>query len=166
MTSNAFAAGAYAAIQNIGAKGPPKIAPATGASGSNFTSLLTSTLDNVGEAGRKAVEHELVVVNERYANQTASLRRVHVYPRGSTLTRGHRPVCRSGVEKALEVRPDEVVLDEEPVMTELRGDHDGIGPEPRDLSYEVGPVRRRVQHRSHRSVMHHGLTSLTSLAIK
>lgn len=61
MTSNAFAAGAYAAIQNIGAKGPPKFAPATGASGSNFTSLLTSTLDNVGEAGRKADSQALAV---------------------------------------------------------------------------------------------------------
>ena len=61
MTSNAFAAGAYAAIQNIGAKSPPKIAPATGASGSNFTSLLTSTLDNVGEAGRKADSQALAV---------------------------------------------------------------------------------------------------------
>ena len=61
MTSNAFAAGAYAAIQNIDAKGRPKIAPATGASGSNFTSLLTSTLDNVGEAGRKADSQALAV---------------------------------------------------------------------------------------------------------
>ncbi|KQO66135.1 flagellar hook-basal body protein FliE [Methylobacterium sp. Leaf465] len=61
MTSNAFAAGAYAAIQNIGAKGSPKIAPATGASGSNFTSLLTSSLDSVGEAGRKADSQALAV---------------------------------------------------------------------------------------------------------
>ena len=61
MTTNAFAAGAYAAIQNIGAKGALKIAPATGASDSNFTSLLTSTLDSVGEAGRKADSQALAV---------------------------------------------------------------------------------------------------------
>ncbi|MCJ2034346.1 flagellar hook-basal body complex protein FliE [Methylobacterium sp. J-068] len=61
MTTNAFAAGAYAAIQNIGAKGAPKIAPAAGAQGSNFTSLLTSTLDSVSEAGRKADSQAMAV---------------------------------------------------------------------------------------------------------
>ncbi|KQP85513.1 flagellar hook-basal body protein FliE [Methylobacterium sp. Leaf113] len=61
MTTNAFAAGAYSAIQNIGAKGAPKIASPTGATGSNFTSLLTSTLDSVGEAGRKADTQALAV---------------------------------------------------------------------------------------------------------
>ena len=54
MTTNAFAAGAYAAIQNIGAKGAPLIAPATGTTGTNFSALLSSTLDTVGEAGRRA----------------------------------------------------------------------------------------------------------------
>ncbi|GJD73961.1 flagellar hook-basal body complex protein FliE [Methylobacterium goesingense] len=54
MTTNAFAAGAYAAIQNIGAKGAPKLAPASQTAGSNFTSLLSSTLESVGEAGRRA----------------------------------------------------------------------------------------------------------------
>ncbi|MCJ2043933.1 flagellar hook-basal body complex protein FliE [Methylobacterium sp. J-078] len=61
MTTNAFAAGAYAAIQNIGGKGAPKIAPAGQATGSNFTSLLSSTLDSVGEAGRRADSQAIAV---------------------------------------------------------------------------------------------------------
>ncbi|NEU10846.1 flagellar hook-basal body complex protein FliE [Methylobacterium sp. BTF04] len=62
MATNAFAAGAYAAIQNIGAKGAAsKLTPATGATGTNFSSLLSSTLDTVGEAGRKADAQAMAV---------------------------------------------------------------------------------------------------------
>ncbi len=62
MTTNAFAAGTYAAIQNIGAKGgESKLAPAAGGSGFNFSSLLSSTFDAVGEAGQKADVQALAV---------------------------------------------------------------------------------------------------------
>ncbi|MDB5648405.1 flagellar hook-basal body complex protein FliE [Methylobacterium sp.] len=61
MTTNAFAAGAYAAIQNIGAKGAPKIAPAAGATGTNFSALLSSTLESVGDAGRRADSQAMAV---------------------------------------------------------------------------------------------------------
>ena len=55
MASSNFAAGAYAAVQNIGGlKGAPKIQPTQGAAGSNFQSLLSSALDSVGETGRNA----------------------------------------------------------------------------------------------------------------
>ena len=64
MATNAFAAGAYAAIQNIGGLkgGMPKIAPATGAEG-GFSSLLTSALDKVGDAGAKADAQALSVAS-------------------------------------------------------------------------------------------------------
>ncbi|AWN45603.1 flagellar hook-basal body complex protein FliE [Methylobacterium terrae] len=51
MTTNAFAAGAYAAIQNIGRS------PAAGTAGAGeggFTHLLSSALDGVSEAGKRA----------------------------------------------------------------------------------------------------------------
>ncbi len=53
MTTNAFAAGAYAAIQNMGRT------PASGIAGSGpgeggFTQLLSSALDGVSEAGKRA----------------------------------------------------------------------------------------------------------------
>ena len=55
MPTNAFAAGAYAAVQNIGGMkgGAPKIAPTSGADG-GFTSLLSSAIDKIGETGIKA----------------------------------------------------------------------------------------------------------------
>ena len=62
MATNAFAAGAYAAIQNIGAKGAmAKAAPVANPQGMNFGSLLSSTLDSVGEAGRRADTQALAV---------------------------------------------------------------------------------------------------------
>ncbi|KMO33364.1 flagellar hook-basal body protein FliE [Methylobacterium tarhaniae] len=51
MTTKAFAAGAYAAIQNIGRT------PAAGVAGAGeggFTQLLSSALDGVAEAGKRA----------------------------------------------------------------------------------------------------------------
>ena len=63
MPTNAFAAGAYAAVQNIGAPkgGMPKVAPSGGAEG-GFASMLTSALDKVGEAGRNADTQALSAV--------------------------------------------------------------------------------------------------------
>ncbi|MFH6785050.1 MULTISPECIES: flagellar hook-basal body complex protein FliE [Methylobacterium] len=51
MTTNAFAAGAYAAIQNIGR---PQAAGTAGTGESGFTQLLSSALDGVSEAGKRA----------------------------------------------------------------------------------------------------------------
>jgi flagellar hook-basal body complex protein FliE len=51
MTTNAFAAGAYAAIQNIG-RSPAAGTVGTGEGG--LTSLLSSALDGVSEAGKRA----------------------------------------------------------------------------------------------------------------
>ncbi|MGV7029456.1 flagellar hook-basal body complex protein FliE [Methylobacterium symbioticum] len=54
MASSNFAAGAYAAVQNIGAlKGAPKVQP-TQSAGGDFTRLLGQAVENVGEAGRRA----------------------------------------------------------------------------------------------------------------
>jgi flagellar hook-basal body complex protein FliE len=62
MASSNFAAGAYAAVQNIGGlKGAPKIQPTQGAAGSNFQSLLSSALDSVGETERNADAQALSV---------------------------------------------------------------------------------------------------------
>jgi flagellar hook-basal body complex protein FliE len=58
MTTNAFAAGAYAAIQNMART------PASGVAGageSGFTQLLSSALDGVAEAGKRADEQALAV---------------------------------------------------------------------------------------------------------
>ncbi|KTS37669.1 flagellar hook-basal body protein FliE [Methylobacterium indicum] len=51
MTTNAFAAGAYAAIQNMGRTPAAGLA---GAGESGFTQLLSSALDGVSEAGKRA----------------------------------------------------------------------------------------------------------------
>ncbi|GJD59673.1 flagellar hook-basal body complex protein FliE [Methylobacterium dankookense] len=54
MASSNFAAGAYAAVQNIGAlKGAPKVQP-TQSAGGDFTRLLGQAVETVGEAGRRA----------------------------------------------------------------------------------------------------------------
>ena len=54
MASSNFAAGTYAAVQNIGAlKGAPKVQP-TQSAGGDFTRLLGQAIENVGEAGRRA----------------------------------------------------------------------------------------------------------------
>ncbi|GJD60327.1 flagellar hook-basal body complex protein FliE [Methylobacterium frigidaeris] len=58
MTTNAFAAGAYAAIQSMGR------APTSGVVGAGeggFTQLLSSALDGVGEAGRRADDQAMAV---------------------------------------------------------------------------------------------------------
>ncbi|GJD93014.1 flagellar hook-basal body complex protein FliE [Methylobacterium iners] len=62
MPTNAFAAGTYAAIQNIGVPkgGMPKVASTGGADG-GFSQLLTSALDKVGDAGRNADAQALSV---------------------------------------------------------------------------------------------------------
>ncbi|WP_336488222.1 flagellar hook-basal body complex protein FliE [Methylobacterium nigriterrae] len=62
MATSNFAAGAYAAVQNVGGlKGAPKVQPPQGAGGANFSSLLGSALDGVAEAGRKADAQSLSV---------------------------------------------------------------------------------------------------------
>jgi flagellar hook-basal body complex protein FliE len=59
-TSN-FAAGAYAAVQNVGSlKAAPKPQPVQGAGGS-FTQLLGTALDGVADAGRRADTQALSV---------------------------------------------------------------------------------------------------------
>ena len=61
MASSNFAAGAYAAVQNIGGlKGAPKIQSTQG-TGTDFTKLLGQAFDSVGEAGRKADTQALSV---------------------------------------------------------------------------------------------------------
>jgi flagellar hook-basal body complex protein FliE len=58
MTTNAFAAGAYAAIQTMGR------APASGIAGAGeagFTQLLSSALDGVAEAGKRADDQAMSV---------------------------------------------------------------------------------------------------------
>lgn len=62
MPTNAFAAGAYAAVQNIGGmKGPvTRTAPTSGTEG-GFTSLLSSAIDRIGETGVKADAQALSV---------------------------------------------------------------------------------------------------------
>ncbi|MDR7036849.1 MULTISPECIES: flagellar hook-basal body complex protein FliE [Methylobacterium] len=53
MATSSFAAGAYAAVQNVGGiKAPQSVQAPQGAG--NFSSLLSSALDTVGEAGRRA----------------------------------------------------------------------------------------------------------------
>ena len=54
MTTNAFAAGAYAAIQNMGRAPTSGIAGGAGAGEGGFTQLLSSALDGVSEAGKRA----------------------------------------------------------------------------------------------------------------
>ena len=54
MATSNFAAGAYAAVQGIGANRPvSKVQPAGGTDG-GFTKLLGQALDTVGDAGRRA----------------------------------------------------------------------------------------------------------------
>ncbi|QRE76339.1 flagellar hook-basal body complex protein FliE [Methylobacterium aquaticum] len=53
MTTNAFAAGAYAAIQNMG-RAPTSGLTGAGAGEGGFTQLLSSALDGVSEAGKRA----------------------------------------------------------------------------------------------------------------
>ena len=54
MATSNFAAGAYAAVQGIGANRPaPRVQPAGGAEG-GFTQLLGQALDSVGDSGRRA----------------------------------------------------------------------------------------------------------------
>lgn len=61
MATSNFAAGAYAAVQGVGGlKGVPKVQPMQGAGG-DFSSLLGSALDSVGDAGRKADAQALAV---------------------------------------------------------------------------------------------------------
>ncbi|GJD29951.1 Flagellar hook-basal body complex protein FliE [Methylobacterium adhaesivum] len=64
MATNAFAAGTYAAIQNIGTKGGLAETPPLGTpqQGGTFGSLLSSTLDSVSEAGRRTDSQAMAVV--------------------------------------------------------------------------------------------------------
>ncbi len=56
MPTNAFAAGAYAAVQNYAALGGKSLGGAQGPTGTGggFGDLLTSALDGVSAAGRKS----------------------------------------------------------------------------------------------------------------
>lgn len=56
MPTNAFAAGAYAAVQNFSALGGKAPTPATGesAGASGFGQLLSSAIDGVASAGQKS----------------------------------------------------------------------------------------------------------------
>ncbi|GJD48849.1 Flagellar hook-basal body complex protein FliE [Methylobacterium crusticola] len=58
MPTNAFAAGAYAAIQNIGRGAPARPA---GKAESGFGQLLTSALDGVAEAGKRSDAQAMAV---------------------------------------------------------------------------------------------------------
>jgi flagellar hook-basal body complex protein FliE len=64
MPTNAFAAGAYAAIQNLGRPGPAA-KPATPEGG--FGQLLTSALDGVADAGKRG-EAQMMAVGAGKAN--------------------------------------------------------------------------------------------------
>ncbi|GEP06417.1 flagellar hook-basal body complex protein FliE [Methylobacterium oxalidis] len=62
MATSSFAAGAYAAIQNVGGvRGPQGLQAPQGAGAGNFSSLLSSAIDSVGETGRKADQQALSV---------------------------------------------------------------------------------------------------------
>ncbi|TNC07886.1 flagellar hook-basal body complex protein FliE [Methylobacterium terricola] len=58
MPTNAFAAGAYAAIQNMGR---PQAAGTAAPGEAGFTQLLSSALDGVAEAGKRADGQALAV---------------------------------------------------------------------------------------------------------
>lgn len=54
MPTNAFAAGAYSAVQNLGTIGAARPAASAAASKSDFGALLQGALDGVAKAGQKA----------------------------------------------------------------------------------------------------------------
>lgn len=63
MPTNAFAAGAYAAIQNLGRLSPTRPAAPEG----GFGQLLTAAVDGVAEAGRRS-EQQMMAVGAGKAN--------------------------------------------------------------------------------------------------
>lgn len=60
MPTNAFAAGAYTAIQGL-ATGAAPIAPAKPAAGADFGALLRGAIEGVAESGRKAEGQAMAV---------------------------------------------------------------------------------------------------------
>ncbi|CAO4167886.1 flagellar hook-basal body complex protein FliE [Methylorubrum populi] len=54
MTTSAFAAGAYAAAQNIARPGAPKLSQGMAATPGGFGGLLQQSLDGVAQAGAQA----------------------------------------------------------------------------------------------------------------
>ena len=54
MATNAFAAGAYAAIQNLAATGGKGLSPAKPAAGADFGALLRGAVENVAQSGKAA----------------------------------------------------------------------------------------------------------------
>jgi flagellar hook-basal body complex protein FliE len=63
MTTTAFAANAYKAIQGLsGLGGASRAGPATG-SGSDFSALLKGAVDSVAQSGKKAEAQALAVAN-------------------------------------------------------------------------------------------------------
>ena len=64
MATNAFAAGAYSAIQSLGSVGAAKPAlPAKPVGGGDFSSLLQNAVGGVAQAGQKAETQALAAVN-------------------------------------------------------------------------------------------------------
>ncbi len=65
MATNAFAAGAYAAVQNLsGLGGAGRASPLSGPSGgADFSALLKGALDSVAQSGKKAEAQALSVAN-------------------------------------------------------------------------------------------------------
>jgi flagellar hook-basal body complex protein FliE len=62
MATNAFAAGAYAAIQGLAGPGPAKKpAAAAGAAGGEFGSLLQGAVDAFAQSGKKAETQAMAV---------------------------------------------------------------------------------------------------------
>jgi flagellar hook-basal body complex protein FliE len=64
MTTTAFAANAYKAIQGLsGLGGASRAGPAATGSGSDFSALLKGAVDSVAQSGKKAEAQALAVAN-------------------------------------------------------------------------------------------------------
>lgn len=64
MATNAFAAGAYATVQNLsGLGGAGRASPLSGPSGGDFSALLKGAVDSVAQSGKKAEAQALSVAN-------------------------------------------------------------------------------------------------------
>jgi flagellar hook-basal body complex protein FliE len=64
MTTTAFAANAYKAIQGLsGLGGASRAGPAAAGSGSDFSALLKGAVDSVAQSGKKAETQALAVAN-------------------------------------------------------------------------------------------------------
>jgi flagellar hook-basal body complex protein FliE len=64
MATNAFAAGAYAAVQKYSGLGSAgRASPIAGASGSDFSAFLKGAVDSVAQSGKNAEAQALSVAN-------------------------------------------------------------------------------------------------------